>query len=880
MSSSDIRDAFLAFFEARDHVRIATSSLLPHSDPTLLYINSGMAPLKRYFTGEERPPHPDLTNVQPCIRTRDIDDVGDRHHLTFFEMLGSWSINHYFKDRAIELAFELLVDVFGFPREKLYATAFGGDPALGLPADEESVAAWKKVGMPADHIVVLGEDNFWGPAGETGPCGPCTEVFFDTGAEHGPGYVPGGAFDTRSRYIEIWNAGVFMEYDKRADGSFGRLPFRSVDTGSGLERMAMVTNQLDSVYDTDLLAPLMAAIAKQFAARRPPAVATLRRLCDHIRASTFILSEGVVPANEGRGYIPRRLIRKCIALVAREGEPSFDYGRLIDVVVDQFGGFYEHLRANRARIHAIFDGEREEFEAVIARGLKRVDALPMRVSGKEAFALFSTFGMPFELIRDFVSERGGSVDEAAFAAEFQEHQEISRAGRGRGGDTHGPSGAADPASLYARLSGEIPRPEFVGNDASSVTGRLLVMVRDNRRVAEAVAGDEVEMILDRTVAYAEAGGQVGDTGTVTGPEGRSDIVDTYYRGTKLIVHRVRVVSGGFRENEDLRVEIDGTRRQGLRRHHTGTHMLHAALRTVVGPHVKQAGSLVAPDHLRFDFSHGSSVSDSDIARIEDLVNEQAHANLPVGRQVMGLDEALRTGAMALFNEKYDQRVCVVRIGDFSVELCGGTHLDATGQIGLMKVTSEGAVSSGVRRIEAVTGPAALATIAHNEASLRAAADLLKVAPAEVPKRLQKLLDERRDLERQLMEFELRTARARADELVAKATSVNGVAVVTGRFDGLDTDGLRAMADHLRDRLGSGVVGLGSVSDERVMLVVAVTKDLTPKLHAGRIIKPVAEAVGGSGGGRPDLASAGGRNPANLDAALTKVGDEVMRATAR
>jgi alanyl-tRNA synthetase len=510
LASTEIRETFLRFFEERGHLRIRGASLLPKNDPTLLYINSGMAPLKRYFTGEERPPHPDLCNIQPCIRTKDIDDVGDRHHLTFFEMLGSWSINHYFKQHAVELAYELLVERFGFPAERLYATVYGGDPDLNLPPDDESVAAWERVGLARNHIVVLGEDNFWGPAGDTGPCGPCTEVFFDTGDEHGPPYREGGHFDTKARYIEIWNAGVFMEYDKHAEGVYAKLPFRSVDTGSGLERMSMVLNALESVYETDLVEPLMQYIADQLP-NPSVSLATRRRIADHMRASAFILAEGVIPSNEGRGYIPRRLIRKCSALVFREGA-AFDYRGLIDLVIERFGGLYARLKEKRRQIHEAFANERTDFEQVIDRGLRRLDALsekrPFLVSGKDAFALFSTFGMPYDLIRDFVADREGKIDEAGYLQEFRTHQEVSRVSR-KAADV----ASAELAELYQTLSAQIPVVEFVGYETLTSAARILAMVDTRssgpRRLREATHGEEIEVILDRTPAYAKAGGQVG-----------------------------------------------------------------------------------------------------------------------------------------------------------------------------------------------------------------------------------------------------------------------------------------------------------------------------------------------------------------------------------
>lgn len=877
LSTREIREIFLEFFERKNHQRIGSASLLPRNDPTLLYINSGMAPLKPYFTGEEKPPRPDLCNVQPCIRTRDIDDVGDRHHLTFFEMLGSWSINHYWKSTAIELAFELLVKEFGFPADRLYATVYGGDPALNLAADEESIAAWEQVGLPRDHIVILGEDNFWGPAGDTGPCGPCTEVFFDTGEQFGPPYAPGSPFDTSRRYIEIWNAGVFMEYDRRADGTFAKLPFRSVDTGSGLERMAMVLAGAESVYDTDALLPLMAHIAGQLGTADKT---TDRRIADHMRAATFILAEGVVPSNEGRGYIPRRLIRKCIALTVRAGKQSFDYDGLTDLVIAHSGDFYPHLREQRQLVLDSVARERAEFERVIERGLMRLDSLckdaPFVVAGRDAFALFATFGMPLDLIRDFVHERGGTVEEESYLAEFRTHQDVSRGTR----KSASQASVADLGALYRSIADQSGPVDFVGYDTLSATGRLRAIANQHDaahgRVDQVLAGDAVELILSRTPAYAEAGGQVGDTGAVTGPDGRGELLDTYYRGPRLVVHRVQVSAGTFREGQDVLVAVDSKRRQKLRQHHTGTHLLHAALRRVLGTHVKQAGSLVAPDHLRFDFSHTEALQDRDIESVEEIVNEQIQANLAVTTVELDFDEAMKLGAMALFGEKYGKRVRVVRIGDVSTELCGGTHVERSGDLGLLKISAETAVGAGVRRVEAVVGGAALAAIDRGERALDQIADILKTSLDEAPNRLRKLLAEQRALEKELDRFKERAGVSQGEGLLASARQVNGVTVVGGRADGSSPETLRTLADGLRDKIKSGILCIGSVAEGRVSLVVIVTKDLLDRFHAGRLIGQVAKVVGGHGGGRPDFAQAGGRDPQQLDQALTVFYDLVAQ----
>jgi alanyl-tRNA synthetase len=589
----------------------------------------------------------------------------------------------------------------------------------------------------------------------------------------------------------------------------------------------------------------------------------------------------VLPSNEWRGYVLRRIMRRAMRHGRMLGLTDPFLWKTVAWVTEIMRDAYPELVAQQARIEDTIRGEEERFAETLETGEQKITEYLARANGARVvdggflFKLYDTYGFPRDLAEEIFQDKGWTITDATNAAWDSEMS--AQRERARAGASFGLTTGADALAIYQRLSAELPKIEFVGQQTLSAPGTVLAIVRDGQRLPEAAEGDEVEMILDRTPAYAESGGQIGDTGTITGASGRGEIVDTYYRGSKLIVHRVKVRAGGFRENEEVAVSVTSPRREGLRRHHTGTHLLHAALRKVLGTHVAQAGSLVAPDHLRFDFSHAAGVKDREIEQIEELVNEQAQKNVQLTREEMDLDAALKSGAMALFGEKYSQRVCVVKIGDFSVELCGGTHLDATGQLGLLKVQSEGAVAAGVRRIEAVTGTAALDAVARNEAALKEAAELLKIGPLEVPKRLAKLLDEQKQLERQLGELEAKLARSRADDLVASARQVNGVAVIAARLDGLDGEGLRAVADRLRDRLGSGVVCVGGAHDGKVNLVAAVTKDLTKKFQAGKLIQEVAKVVGGGGGGRPDLAQAGGKDAGKLDAALELVYDYVGRA---
>ena len=890
MTGSEIREAFLRYFERHGHTRVRSSSLVPGTDPTLLFTNAGMVQFKGVFLGEERRDYVRATTCQKCVRAggkhNDLENVGRtaRHH-TFFEMLGNFSFGDYFKADAITFAWELLTKELGIDARRLKATVYTDD--------DDAFALWRKVaGLTDERILRLGEkDNFWA-MGDTGPCGPCSEVHFHQGdhlpcAEEAAGRACQGPACECDRWLEVWNL-VFMQFNRDAAGRMTPLPRPSIDTGMGLERIAAVMQGKLSSWETDLFAPLVARTG-ELAGKRPGASedddVSLRVIADHGRTATFLIADGVTPSNEWRGYVLRRIMRRAMRHGRMLGLTEPFLWKTVAWVGDLMGAAYPEIVTERARVEDAVRGEEERFAETLDSGMRRIDdylaaegtGQGRTVDGRFLFTLYDTYGFPRDLAEDVLREHGWVVTEATEQA-WTEEMEAQRE-RARAGATFSTGDESESAAVYQRLSVELPAVQFVGYEALTAPARILAMVRGTQRVREAAAGDEVEVILDRTPAYAESGGQIGDTGTLAGRDGRGEILDTYYRGSKLIVHRVAVRSGGFHENEDVAVTVETPRRQGLRQHHTGTHLLHAALRRVLGTHVAQAGSLVAPDHLRFDFSHGGSVKDREVEQIEELVNEQVQANTPVTHEVMDIKEALASGAMALFGEKYGDRVRVVRIGDFSTELCGGTHLDATGQIGFFKVDTEGAVAAGVRRIEAVAGTAAVDAVTRQQRVLREIGDILKIAPAEAPQRLRKLLDEQRALERQLQELQGKAARSRADDLVAGARQVKGVAVVAGRIDGLDADGLRAVADRLRERLGSGIVLVGSVMDGKVNLVAAVTKDLTKRFHAGKLVQEIARAVGGSGGGRPDLAQAGGKEPARLDAALDGVYDTVARTGA-
>src|SRR5919106_4160297 len=913
MTGSEIREAFLRYFERNGHTRVRSSALVPGDDPTLLFTNAGMVQFKRVFLGDERREYVRATTCQKCVRAggkhNDLENVGHtaRHH-TFFEMLGNFSFGDYFKAEAIGFAWEFLTKDLAIDRRRLMATVFTDD--------DDAFALWKQVAGLSDRAIArLGEkDNFWA-MGDTGPCGPCSEVHFHQGddlpcAEVAAGRPCLGPACECDRWLEIWNL-VFMQFNRDASGRMTPLPRPSIDTGMGLERVAAVLQGKLSSWETDLFAPLIVRVGglagKQYGGTEDDDV-SMRVIADHGRTATFLIADGVTPSNEWRGYVLRRIMRRAMRHGRMLGLTEPFLWKTVAWVGDVMGDAYPEIVAERARIEDAVRGEEERFATTLDSGMRRIDeyigssrtqgATPRgervpasrassgavgpahqekAIDGRFLFTLYDTYGFPRDLAEEILQDRGWRVTDAT-NADFEAEMEAQRE-RARAGGAFVAGDESEGAAVYQRLNGEVPAVEFVGYETLTSPARILAMVRGSQRVREAVAGDEVEGILDRTPAYAESGGQVGDTGTLAGRQGRGEILDTYYRGAKLIVHRVAVRAGGFHENEEVAVAVETPRRLGVRQHHTGTHLLHAALRRVLGTHVAQAGSLVAPDHLRFDFSHGGSVKDREVEQIEELVNEQVQANTPVTHEMMNLEEALTSGAMALFGEKYGDRVRVVRIGDFSTELCGGTHLDATGQIGFFKVDTEGAVAAGVRRIEAVAGTAAVEAATRQQRVLREIGDLLKIAPADAPQRLRKLLDEQRMLERQLQELEARLARSQADDLVAGARQVAGVAVVAGRIDGLDADGLRAVADRLRDRLGSGIVCVGSVVNGRVNLVAAVTKDLTRRFHAGKLVQEVARAVGGSGGGRPDLAQAGGKEPDKLDAALDGLYEAVARTGA-
>jgi alanyl-tRNA synthetase len=890
MTGSEIRESFLEYFRRSGHTVVRSSPLVPAQDPTLLFTNAGMVQFKGVFLGEERRNYTRAASAQKCVRAggkhNDLENVGRtaRHH-TFFEMLGNFSFGDYFKEDAIKFCWELMTEKWGLPKDRIKATVLEGD--------DDAIRLWKKVaGMGDDRILRLGEaDNFWS-MGDTGPCGPCSETHFHQGdhlpcAKEQAGRRCLGPACNCDRWLEIWNL-VFMQFNRDGAGTMTPLPKPSIDTGMGLERVAAVLQGKQSNYDTDLFRPLLAHVERL--ARKPYGTreeddVSMRVIADHARAAAFLITDGVTPSNEWRGYVLRRIMRRAMRHGRMLGLVEPFLWDVTGTVAMLMGDAFPEVKEHRARVAETVRSEEERFAETLDLGMAKIreyleshaDEGRKVVDGKFLFTLYDTHGFPTDLAQEVFQDAGWSVPAESLAA-FEAEMEAQRARARAGASFAAVDGGERGVAIYERLSAELAKPQFLGYTQLATPARILAMVAEGQRRPLARAGETVEIILDRTPAYAESGGQMGDTGSLVGREGQGVIEDTYYRGSQLIVHRVNVTEGQFRENEEVAVTVESRRRQGLRLHHTGTHLLHAALRKVLGTHVTQAGSLVAPDHLRFDFSHGSGVKDSELERVEELVNEQVQANIVVTPAEMDLQEALKSGAMALFGEKYGDRVRVIKIGDFSVELCGGTHLDATGQIGLFKVTSEGAVASGVRRIEAVTAEEALKHVGREEAALRESAGLLKIPPLELPTRLQKLLDEQKALEKRVAQLEAQQAKSGAERLVATAIPVAGVKLVVTRIDGLDAEGIRTVVDEVQRRLASNSVTLiGSVVDGKVNLVASVSKDLTKRFQAGRLVQEVAQVVGGKGGGRPDLAQGGGPDASKLDAALAAVPGWVERA---
>jgi alanyl-tRNA synthetase len=869
LSAADARRAFLEFFREHGHTVVPSSPLVPGNDPTLLFTNAGMVQFKDVFLGKDRREYVRATSSQRCVRAggkhNDLENVGytARHH-TFFEMLGNFSFGDYFKREAIRFAWEFLTKTLQLDPERLWVTVFRDD--------DEAADIWLKgIGVSPARFGRLGEaSNFWA-MGDTGPCGPCSEVFYDHGPQI-PGGPPGSPDEDGDRFVEIWNL-VFMQFDRSPDGVLTPLPKPSVDTGMGLERMAAVLQGVHSNYDIDLFKNLIRAAA-ELASTTDLKSSSLRVIADHIRACTFLIVDGVLPSNEGRGYVLRRIIRRAVRHGYKLGiEEPFFY-KLVPVLEREMSPAYPELTRGRELAERVLKQEEERFAETLANGMELLDGAIAKVlqaagaqggapviPGETVFKLYDTYGFPADLTADIARERGLSIDQSGFDVAMEEQRRRSQEASKFGVDLR--SGTAVDA-----------RTTFQGYEGLESEGRVVALLKGGAAVDELRNGEEGEVVLDRTPFYAEAGGQVGDTGTLTGAGMRFVVQDTIKRGAAHS-HLGRVAEGGIRSGDVVRAQVDGERRRAVALNHTATHLLHAALRQQLGKHVQQKGSLVAPDRLRFDFSHLQAITAVELTDIERLVNAQIRRNAPAETQLMGYDSAVAAGAMALFGEKYDKDVRVLRVGDFSMELCGGTHVQRAGDIGLFKILSESGVASGVRRIEAITGEAAIEYVERNDTLLRDLAHLVRGSREDVKDKVQDALERIRQMEKEVRTLKDRLASGQGADLASGAVDIQGVKIVATKVEGADAGALRSAVDRLKDRLKSAVVVLASVEGpEKVVLVAGVTADQTGRIKAGELAGVIAAKLGGRGGGRPDFAQAGGNNPAGLDAALASVPDLV------
>jgi alanyl-tRNA synthetase len=877
-TANDLRQGFLDYFNGHGHAIVPSSSLIPQADPSLLFTNAGMVQFKGVFLGEQQRAYTRAASSQKCIRAggkhNDLENVGytGRHH-TFFEMLGNFSFGDYFKGEAIHFGWEYLTRVVNLSPERLWVTVY--------KEDDEAYSVWaKKIKVPAARIVKCGEqDNFWQMA-DTGPCGPCSEIHYD----QGPG-VPGDPFPNGAgdRVIELWNL-VFMQYHRDEKGVLHPLPKPSIDTGMGLERLTAVVQGKTSNYESDLFQPIIRAIGEM--ARKRYGVAAgddraMRVIADHLRAIAFMIAEGILPSNEGRGYVLRRILRRAGRygrLLGLGLDGPFLY-RLTSPVVDLMKGPYPELERARATIEQVTKAEEERFLDTLDKGLRLLDEIIAEVkrtnqrviSGEALFKLYDTYGFPLDLAADSAKDHGLTLDEAGFQAALNEQRERARKSAG--------FAAAKTKEVYAKLSGIVAPTQFVGYSQLETESFVQAIVKQDARVKEAVEGDEIEIALDRTPFYAEGGGQVGDQGILTGPDGVMEVKQTTRPAPDLFLHQGVVTRGRIREGDRLRAHVDPRLRFGSARNHTATHLLHAVLREVLGPHVKQYGSLVAPNRLRFDFAHFAPMRPGQLEEVEAIVNERIRADAPVQTKIMSISEAMQEGALAFFGDKYGEEVRVVEINTFSKELCGGTHCRHTGEIGLFKLVSEGGVAAGVRRIEAQTGEGAFELLKQRESELRSLADILKTSPADVVTKARKLVTALKEKEEELEKLKARLASGGTGGGV-ETRMVAGVPVYIQRVDGLEMNDLRSLADQVRDKLKSGIVVLGTAKADKASLLVAVTKDLAARFPAAELIKPLAAEIGGTGGGRPEMAQAGGKQIDRLDAALAQAATVVERKAGR
>ena len=860
MKSAEIRSKFLEFFAQRGHAVVASSPLVPGNDPTLLFTNSGMVQFKDVFLGKEARPYTRATTSQRSVRAggkhNDLENVGytARHH-TFFEMLGNFSFGDYFKRDAIHYAWDLLTDVYKLPKEKLWVTVY--------QTDDEAYAIWAgEIKVPKERIARIGDkpgggsDNFW-QVGETGPCGPCSEIFYD----HGPGIAggpPGSPEGDGDRYIEIWNL-VFMQYNRDDAGKLHPLPKPSVDTGMGLERIAAVLQGVHSNYEIDLFRDLIKAAARETHVK-DLASNSLKVIADHIRATSFLIVDGVIPGNEGRGYVLRRIIRRAIRHGYKLGQTEPFFHRLVEDLARVMGEAYPELTKAKERVIRVLKTEEERFAETLEHGMKVLEGALTRedrlLDGETVFQLYDTFGFPVDLTADIARERDVRIDYAGFEASMQRQRERAR--------------AASKFTVSAGVEYSGRPTEFHGYDTLTLEGTVAALYREGASVEEIAAGESAVVVLDRTPFYAESGGQVGDRGDLAGVNGSFSVEDTQKIQADVFGHKGEVKAGRLRVGDRVMAAVDSAARARAAWNHSATHLMHAALRKVLGAHVQQKGSLVDAQRTRFDFSHNEPMSDAQLRQVEELVNHEVRRNSEVAVRVMKYDDAIKAGAMALFGEKYGDEVRVVGMGEFSTELCGGTHVRRTGDIGFFKIVSESGVAAGIRRVEAVTADGALAWVQEQEARLAEAASVLKAQPQELNQKIAQIIDGARALEKELARLKSKVASAQGDDLALQAAEINGVKVLAVALEGADAKALRETLDKLKDKLKSAVVVLASTQGDKVSLIAGVTPDLTNKVKAGDLVNFVAQQVGGKGGGRADMAQAGGTEPAKLPSALASV----------
>ena len=867
MTGNEIRQRYLDYFQKHGHRVIRSSSLIPQDDPTLLFTNAGMVQFKRTFLGEEKRDYLRAVTSQKCVRAggkhNDLENVGytARHH-TFFEMLGNFSFGDYFKEKAVDFAWELLTDGYGLPADKLWASVYLDD--------DEAYDLWhRRIGIPESRMIRLGEEeNFWA-MGDTGPCGPCSEIHLDRGEDYGCGRPECDVACDCDRFLEIWNL-VFMQFNRDAAGTLTPLPKPSIDTGLGLERMASVVQQVNTNFDTDLIFPIIQRteiLAETPFGRNESDDVAMKVIADHSRAAAFLIGDGVLPSNEGRGYVLRRIMRRAIRYGRNIGLTRPFLHETARVVFDIMAPAYPDLKAAAAFITNVIENEEIRFSETLDNGLRVLnDALgeirgrgDTQVPGDLIFKLYDTFGFPVDIVRDVVRDEGLTIDTIGFERRMEQQREKSRS----------KIAFAGISDAYRQLGAAGEKPEFVGYGTLTCEAQVVLIVAAGRGVAAADAGTAVEVVTSATPFYGEAGGQVGDRGTVTAPGLQMVVTDTVKDPTGLIIHKGEVRQGRLESGQTVMLTVDGERRADVACNHTATHILHAALRHELGEHVKQAGSLVSPERLRFDFSHFSQIDAAALERIEAYVNARIRRNVPVLVEEMDMDAAMESGATALFEEKYGDRVRVIALDTFSRELCGGTHTSRTGNIGLFKILSESSVASGVRRIEALTGGAALAHVQKSGRILQQVCLLVKDKPENLTERVSSIMAAHKRLEKESERLKTRLAEIQAEGGGDQTVEINGVAAIVQQVTVDNPSALRELADRFKDRIRSGVVVLGCETDGKALLIAVVTKDLQARFHAGQMIKAMAAEVGGGGGGRPDMAQAGGTQPQNLSKALEK-----------